>query len=253
MLFYLGTVDPGWLQDPAFETVPLFVSRNRLLGHTAEIRARTRWCLDSGAFTQIATHGKWTVPARQYAKEAKRWQTEIGRMDWSAIQDWMCEPDMLKKTGKSVVEHQQLTTRSYLELMQIDPTVPWIPILQGWEISDYIRHAEEYAKAGVDLTREPVVGVGSVCRRQDTADAEKLMRALYRMNILPHGFGFKKEGVVNAGKFMESADSMAWSYAARFRPVRLPECRHPYPTCEYCERWALQWRRQLLRALAESL
>ena len=35
----------------------------------------------------------------------------------------MCEPEMLKKTGKSVVEHQQLTTRSYRDLMQIDPTV----------------------------------------------------------------------------------------------------------------------------------
>src|SRR5437870_3667256 len=118
MRFYLGTPIPSWLEDPAFETVPLFVSRNRLVGHVSELRARTRWALDSGAFTQIATHGKWTVPASQYAKEAKRWQREIGRMDWASPMDWMCEPEMLKKSGKSVTEHQQLTTRSYLELQQ---------------------------------------------------------------------------------------------------------------------------------------
>lgn len=172
-------------------------------------------------------------------------------MDWSAIQDWMCEPDMLKKTGRSVAEHQRLTTRSYLELRDIDPGVPWIPILQGWEVSDYLRHADQYEAAGVDLTNEPVVGVGSVCRRQDTADAEELMRRLYRREVLPHGFGFKKDGVVRAGRYMESADSMAWSYAARFRPVRLAGCAHD--TCEYCERWALLWRRQLLQALGGAL
>lgn len=253
MRFYLGTVDPGWLQEPAFETVPLFVSRNRLVGYTAELRARTRWALDSGAFTEISRHGRWTVPAAQYAREAKRWQTQIGRMDWASIQDYMVEPEMLKKTGKSVVEHQQLTTRSYLELMMIDPSIPWIPVLQGWEHDSYLHHVDAYAKAGVDLTREPVVGVGSVCRRQATDEAERLMRSLYRLNILPHGYGFKKDGVVRAGKYMELSDSMAWSYAARFRPVRLRDCTHPYPTCEYCERWALQWRRQLLRALADSL
>jgi hypothetical protein len=167
--------------------------------------------------------------------------------------DWMVEPEMLQKTGKTVVEHQRLTIRSYLELMEIDPSVPWIPILQGWAHDDYLAHADQYAKAGVDLTREPVVGVGSVCRRQDTEEAERLMRSLYRLNILPHGFGFKKTGLVNAGKYMESADSMAWCYAASHRPVRLPGCTHSFPTCEHCPTWALQWRREIMRALGNVL
>jgi hypothetical protein len=46
----------------------------------------------------------------------------------------------------------------------------------------------------MDLTREPVVGVGSVYRRQDTEDTEGLMRTLYRLTILPHGFGMKNRG-----------------------------------------------------------
>src|SRR5206468_1461653 len=137
MRFYLGTPIPARLEDPALETVPLFVSRNRLVGYAAELRARTRWCLDSGAFTEISRHGRWTVSPRQYAREAKRWQKEIGRLDWCSIQDWMVEPEMLRKTGKGVVEHQRLTTRSYLDLMMIDPTVPWVPILQGWHLHEY--------------------------------------------------------------------------------------------------------------------
>jgi hypothetical protein len=182
--FYLGTIDPGWLARPEFEGIDLCVSRNRLAGRIARVRAVTRWVLDSGAFTEISRHGRWTVPPRQYAQEARRWRDEVGRMDWAAIQDWMCEPDMLKKTGLSVAEHQRRTTRSYLELRDIDPSMPWIPILQGWEVEDYLHHVDLYAKAGVDLTRESVVGVGSVCRRQDTADAERLMRELYRLGVL---------------------------------------------------------------------
>src|SRR5262249_14661002 len=131
--FYLGTTEPGWLERPDFEGVPLFVSRNRLVGYTAEVRARTRWALDSSGFTQIHDHGRWTVPRRQYARLARRCQRGIGRMDFAAIQDWMCEEEMLAKTGKSVPEHQLLTTHSFLELRDLEPEVPWLPVLQGWE------------------------------------------------------------------------------------------------------------------------
>src|SRR5262245_58227423 len=134
MRFYLGAIDPGWLERDDFEGVDLFVSRNRLARHTAEFRAKTRWVLDSGAFTEISRHGRWTVSPREYARDARRWMQQIGRMDWAAIQDWMTEPDMLKKTGKTVAEHQRLTTRSYLELRDIEPSVPWVPILQGWDV-----------------------------------------------------------------------------------------------------------------------
>jgi len=242
MRFYLGTPIPCWLKDPAFETVPLFVSRNRIAGYVSELRARTRWALDSGAFTQIATYGKWTVPPRQYAREARRWQREIGRM---------CEPDMLEKTGLSVIEHQILTTRSLLELRDLEPEVPWFPILQGWHNDEYLSHIDRYDRAGVDLTREPVVGVGSVCRRQDTTEAEQLMMVLHRIGIKAHAFGFSIRGVRRAGKYLQSSDSMAWSYAARFRPVRLPGCQHD--TCENCPIWALRWRRKLLQALGNTL
>ena len=174
-------------------------------------------------------------------------------MDFAAIQDWMCEREVLDRTGKSIAEHQILTTRSFLELRDLEPGVPWLPVLQGWEPDHYLSHLDRYDRAGVDLTREPAVGVGSVCRRQDAADAETVMRVLYRLGIKTHGFGFKQGGLLNVGRYMASADSMAWSYAARFRPVRLPECEHPYPTCEYCDRWALVWRQRLLRLLGTRL
>jgi hypothetical protein len=249
--FYLGVVDPGWLERPNFETVPLCVSRNRLMGYATEVRARVRWMLDSSAFTEIERHGRWTVSARDYARMAARWQRQIGRLDAAAVQDLMCEPQMLERTGLGVVQHQILTTRSLLELRDLEPGVPWMPVLQGWEPEDYLRHIDRYDRAGVDLTREPVVGLGSVCRRQDTDEAERVILALHRIGILVHAFGFSIPGLCRAGRYLHSSDSMAWSYAARFRPVRLPGC--PHATCEYCPAWALQWRRQLVRALGNVI
>src|SRR5438132_9501266 len=108
MRFYLGCIDPGWLAHPDFEAVSLCVSRNGLMGYAREVRARTRWMLDSSAFTEIERHGRWTVPPRAYARLAARCQREIGRLDMAAPQDVMCEPQMLERTGLSVVEHQIL-------------------------------------------------------------------------------------------------------------------------------------------------
>ncbi len=251
MRFYLGVIDPGWLAHPAFEAVSQCVSRNRLMGYRSELRARTRWMLDSSAFTEIERHGRWTVPPREYARMAARWQREIGRLDTASICDYMCEPQMLEKTGKSVVEHQILTTRSLLELRDLEPDVPWMPVLQGFEPEQYLQHVDRYERAGVDLTREPVVGLGSVCRRQETDEAEQVILALHRLGIRVHAFGFSTPGLRNVGKYLHSSDSMAWSYAARFRPVQLEGCTHE--TCEYCPKWALQWRRQLMRTLGHHL
>src|SRR3954464_1540066 len=112
MRFSMGSIDPGWLARPELDAVPLCVSRNRLMGHVTEIRARTRWICDSSAFSEIERHGRWTVSPRDYARMVARWQGEIGRLDAAAPQDVMCEPQMVEKTGLSVVQHQQVTTRS---------------------------------------------------------------------------------------------------------------------------------------------
>ncbi|HYN19415.1 MAG TPA: hypothetical protein VE078_00525 [Thermoanaerobaculia bacterium] len=55
--FYLGTHHPDWL---AKTEVPLFVSRTRLKNRRTVPRAAARWALDSGAFSEISVHGRWT-------------------------------------------------------------------------------------------------------------------------------------------------------------------------------------------------
>lgn len=246
MTFYLGTHLPHWLRREEFRDVPLFISARRLRDQKRWKPALARWALDSGGFTELSMHGRWTVTTAQYVADVRRWFAEIGPADWCAPQDWMCEPVMVEKTGKSVREHQELTTANYLELKTLAPDLPFAPVLQGWAWGDYMRHVEDYRRAGVRLADLPIVGVGSVCRRQNTGMAEELMHDLCAMGIKAHGFGFKLSGLARCARWMASSDSMAWSRQARW-DAPLPGCTHK--SCANCARYALGWRAKVARAI----
>jgi hypothetical protein len=64
------------------------------------------------------------------------------------------------------------------------------------------------------------VGVGSVCKRNANAGTiEGILSAIKaaRPDLRLHGFGLKLTALASAAvrDFLESADSMAWSYSAR--------------------------------------
>ncbi len=246
MKFYLGFHHPHQL---AHAGVPLFVSHRRLATMKTLPRAVAPWALDSGGFTELQLHGRWTVSARDYASAVARYRDEVGSLDWAAPQDWMCEPVMLARTGLTVAEHQARTVASVLELRALG--APVVPVLQGWSLGDYWRHVEDYDRAGLDLRAEPVVGVGSVCRRQNTGMAAALMHSLRDVGIRPHGFGFKATGLRSCHGSLASADSMAWSYHAR-RERPLPGCVGKHINCANCLPFALEWRADLLASLARS-
>ena len=255
VVFYLGTHRPGWLVDPRFRGVPLFVSRASLAGMRRLPRALTRWAADSGGFTELHLHGRWTITPAAYVDELRRFRDEIGRLAWAAPMDWMCEPEILAKTGKTVDQHQRRTVDNLLALRALAPDLPIIPVLQGWSVVDYWRCEELYDKAGVDLRAEPIVGVGTVCRRQNTMQAGTILRTLAHDGLRLHGFGFKTQGLLACADVLASADSLAWSFAARREPP-LPGHEQPGPGrrtghkhCNNCAEFALAWREDLLARL----
>lgn len=245
--FYLGTHHPHWLR---LAGVPLFVSRRALERYKKLPRAIAPWALDSGGFTELSKFGEWRVSAREYVALVRRYRDEIGQMEWAAPQDWMCEPQMVAKTGTSVARHQALTIYNFLELRELAPELPIIPVVQGWTMGDYWRCAEEYVKRGVDLAKEPLVGVGSVCRRQNTIRASLIINDLADQGVRVHGFGYKLQGLrASAGARLASADSLAWSYSARRNPP-LPGCRHR--NCANCRLYAMKWRLEALEAIGDA-
>lgn len=250
MIFYLGTHKPQWFGRT---DVPLFISARRLRERVRLPVATGPWALDSGAFSELQQNGCWLVSEEQYAFEVRLWQEKIGKLAWAAPQDWMCEPIVInggrvgnlvfKGTHLSIREHQDRTVRNYLRLREVAPDLPWIPVLQGWSMDDYLRCLELYGEVGIDLRKLPLVGLGTVCRRQGTKEAEEIVTHLAGLGLKIHAFGFKMQGLENVAGLLTSADSMAWSYSARKRKP-LPGCKHK--NCANCLKFALDWQKKVL-------
>lgn len=211
MKFFIGLHQPSDAKH--FETA--FISVNRL--RRRKTFAVGDWIMDSGAFTEIATHGRYRTTPEEYAAEIRRW-ARTGNLLAAVSQDWMCEPWIVAKTGLSVAEHQRLTIERYDALRGCDTGGVYIlPVLQGYKPEDYVRHLDAY---GDRLALGAWVGVGSICKRNgDPAAIEAVLLAIHnrRPDLRLHGFGLKTtalgSGLVQALLF--TADSMAWSFAAR--------------------------------------
>lgn len=278
-IFYLGTHQPHWLRLPQFADVPLFISRNRLADYKTLPRAAGRWAMDSGGFTELKDHGHWRLTAEEYVAEVRRITAGVGRMpDFVAPQDWMCEPWVIfgrnqdqppgsparfhgtrearglepgapeQDLDTAVRFHQQKTVNNLIELRQLAPEIPWMPVLQGWTLHHYLQCHALYQAAGINLAAEPIVGLGSVCRRQATSEIDEIVATLHGRGLSLHGFGVKTAGLGDYGPELASADSMAWSYDAR-RNAPLPGHDTRHKNCANCPDWALAWRQRVLAAI----
>ena len=211
--FYVGLHQPADAQH-----FPLAcISINRLRGRRKAVDCGDV-LVDSGAFTELANHGKYRHSVEEYAAEIRRLH-EAGVVNISAAvaQDYMCEPWMLAKTGLTIPEHQRLTIERYDALMACELPVPVLPVLQGFTPAEYVDHIRQY---GARLKFGAWVGVGSVCKRQgDPSAIVAVLQAVHaeRPDLRLHGFGVKKTSLVHPGvrELLYSADSMAWSFAAR--------------------------------------
>lgn len=212
MRFYVGCHQPSDAQH--FDRA--FISINRIRERRSPFTVK-HWVLDSGAFTEIKDHGRYRHTVAEYARDAARWIGN-GQLDAVVAQDYMCEPFMLARTGLTVAEHQRLTIERYDELLGEALPVYVLPVLQGFLPREYIAHLDSY---GDRLASNAWVGVGSVCKRQGRPESVlAVLLAIHaeRPDLRLHGFGVKSTALTHPGVRHElwSADSMAWSFAARY-------------------------------------
>ena len=191
-----------------------FVSVNRLRNRKSDF-AVGDWIMDSGAFSEISTHGKYRHSTSEYVGQIERWRN-CGNLLAAVTQDYMCEPFIIKKTGLSVDAHQRLTVGRYRKI-QSKTDVYIMPVLQGYKVNDYLNHIEMY---GPLLKTGMWVGVGSICKRNSSiGQIEEILSAIKskRPDLKLHGFGLKRTALSSAmvRDLLQTADSMAWSFAAR--------------------------------------
>jgi hypothetical protein len=212
MHFYIGLHQPS----DAWHFERSFVSVNRLKRRKSDFRVN-RWILDSGAFTELERHGAYRDSPEHYAAQIDRW-SQCGSFEGAFTQDYMCEPFMLKRTGLTVREHQTLTIDRFRRIQQ-STSASVFPVLQGYQPREYAEHLCMYGDQ--DLLKPGTrMGVGTLCKRNSSIQQiEDILERIHEMApaLLLHGFGLKLTALRshNVRSKLFSADSMAWSFAAR--------------------------------------
>ena len=173
------------------------------------------WIMDSGAFTEVARHGGYREGVAAYAEQIARWSS-CGTLVAAVAQDWMCEPFVLARTGMTTADHQRLTIDRYDALRPLVGAYV-MPVIQGYHPTEYAAHVRAY---GDRLAPGAWVGVGSVCKRNANPDAVVAVLVAImgeRPDLRLHGFGVKLTALSDprVRGLLWSADSMAWSFAAR--------------------------------------
>lgn len=185
--------------------------------------------IDSGGYSLMIQTGEHD-PADDYLDYIESVEPE-----YFALQDFPCEPDVLEKYGRSVMDHREFSVEAQAQCLawaedrgiESEP----VAVLQGWELDDYLHCIDRFEQEGV-LT--DYVGIGSVCRRHAEDDIKDIVQAIHARipNRRLHAFGVKKSvleipGVVDA---LASADSLAydWSYAKDIPGPRWHQVAHNY-------------------------
>jgi hypothetical protein len=218
--FYIGLHQPSDAQH--FERCCIHI--NRLTARQKPLGCE-EVLIDSQAFKTLELRGDYPHSPRAYAEQVHRVADAGLAGEIIAVsQDYMCEDYIFqqryKLTGRryTIADHQRLTIERYEAIRAVlRPNIYLMPVLQGYRPDEYVRHLDMY---GDLLPRGAWVGVGSVCKRN--ADPGAIRDVLYaikkaRSDLRTHGFGLKRSAIAHpvVRSLLYSADSVAWSFAAR--------------------------------------
>ncbi len=215
---------------------------------------------DCGGFVATRKWGSYRYSAGQYVK----WLQGLSQLSWAATMDFCCENEITSGQPGIVRMRQDATTDMAHHFWQTYRDVPWVwvPTVQGWEIADYERHAQELkplidemqAHYGPDSAFR--VGIGTLCARASVEMIQDVVLAVAA--ILPdaplHLWGVKlglAKSPIAIPEQVISLDSGAWN--GMFGHGRNLWKETPYSQREWCLKVALPaYEQKLQNALTNT-
>lgn len=187
--------------------------------------------LDSAGFVS-AKLGDYRWPIEAYVDLAASLQPT-----WYAAPDYCMEPEIASDKATKLLRLAG-TARNYARCTRLAGRrgiPPPMPVVQGWELDDYLRCIEWLPV----IDWPELVGVGSMCRRPIGGPNGVVAIVSALVDALPthcklHLFGVKSSPLLASLPRVASVDSMAWDAAARaeYRTGRTMDIR-----IAHMERW----------------
>lgn len=171
---------------------------------------------DSGGFVATFKWGDYRYTADEYVE----WLDTFNPR-WAATMDYCCEPEITGQNDGVVRERQQRTSDMAYEFWRNyrDASWAWVPTIQGWEVEDYRRHAEELKPLISDWRRQGKddfrVGIGTLCRRASVSMIQQVVMTVTDVlgDVPLHLWGVKLGTLKSRVELpnVVSVDSGAWN------------------------------------------
>ncbi|WP_291333425.1 hypothetical protein [Desulfovibrio sp.] len=205
--------------------------------------------LDSAGFTAMKKYNgfPWTIDA--YVELAARFPfARWASMDYCVEQEIAASREVVLDRISQTINANHSCANLARQYGILDT---FMPVIQGRTPDDYLRCIERMPMV-FDF---PVVGVGSMCRRQ-VHGADGILRVIAALDqafagteVQLHLFGLKSQGAaaVRAHPRVFSVDSQAYGSAARWDAVKAGHSKTNHFVAGVMEQWLLSQRANLQR------
>lgn len=211
-------------------------------GQLANARLLPSLCLDSAGFVATSLYGAFPWTIAQYVALAASYP-----FGWWASADYCVEAEIASDRSQ-VIERLSRTIAANRECRRYADdhgnASTMMPVIQGRCPSDYERCVE--GLWGM-IERAPLLGVGSMCRR-DILGPEGLIAVVEHLDrILPQGIQLHLFGVKGTalpyllpfGKRIRSIDSQAYGTSARREALKHGLSKSDLFVADHLERWLI--------------
>lgn len=175
-----------------------------------------RLFIDSGGYSFMKGMGEYRTSNSAYLDYVADVEPEL-----FALRDYPCEPDIRREYGRTVEDHQRMTTERHADLLALladrDIDARPVTVLQGWYSDDYLEHLDALRERGAVCED---VAIGTLCGREDPSMIRRIVTTV--RDELPsrhrlHAFGVKISALKDRETLaaLDSADSQAYDFDER--------------------------------------
>jgi len=176
-----------------------------------------RLFLDSGGYSFFTRWGKYPFSIEEYVIFAQSIQDEYPLTE-VAIMDFPCEPNTNRSILKSNKERIDNTVQNALSCIDYDPNLPWVPVIQGYTLNEYLYCLDLYKDAKMYHDDFHLWAIGTLCARKKLDGIRSMVVNITdKINAPVHTFGMNYRFLKDPQIFFSiySSDSGAWSYNGR--------------------------------------
>jgi len=173
-----------------------------------------RLILDSGGYSFFSQWGEYPFSIEDYITLAGILKDTYPLYKVATL-DYPCEPDINRSQLMTNKERIKKTVSNTVECYDLDKTLPWLPVIQGYKLDEYLHCIDLYNEAGVI---SDYWAIGSLCSRKGNLRSIKyLLTKLYELalsDVKIHAFGLNLPYIKDPQIFniLHSSDSAAWTF-----------------------------------------